>query len=92
LYSKCFIGKKDADNELSYSKPVALCEKYLKLYAKGNVLDLFGGSGSTLIASEKLGLKCFMIEHNPKMCDVIRKRYTKWAVENGKPKTSGCLD
>jgi DNA modification methylase len=92
LYSKCFIGKKDADNELSYSKPVALCEKYLKLYAKGNVLDLFGGSGSTLIASEKLGLKCFMIEHNPKMCDVIRKRYTKWAVENGKPKTSGCLE
>ena len=92
LYSKCFIGKKDADNELSYSKPVALCEKYLKLYAKGNVLDLFGGSGSTLIASEKIGLKCYMIEHNPRMCDVIRKRYTKWAKENGKPITSGCLD
>ena len=92
LYSKCFIGKKDADNELSYSKPVALCEKYLKLYAKGNVLDLFGGSGSTLIASEKLGLKCYMIEHNPRMCDVIRKRYTKWAKENGKPITSGCLE
>ena len=92
LYSKCFIGKKDTDNKLSYSKPVALCEKYLKLYAKGNVLDLFGGSGSTLIASEKLGLKCYMIEHNPRMCDVIRKRYTKWAKENGKPITSGCLD
>ena len=92
LYSKCFIGKKDADNELSYSKPVALCEKYLKLYAKGNVLDLFGGSGSTLIASEKLGLKCYMIEHNPRMCDVIRRRYTKWAKENGKSITSGCLE
>ena len=92
LYSKCFIGKKDTDNKLSYSKPVALCEKYLKLYAKGNVLDLFGGSGSTLIASEKLNIKCYMIEHNPKMCDVIRKRYTKWAKENGKPITSGCLE
>ena len=92
LYSKCFIGKKDADNELSYSKPVALCEKYLKLYAKGNVLDLFGGSGSTLIASEKLGLKCYMIEHNPRMCDVIRRRYTKWADQNGIKRSSGCLD
>lgn len=92
LYSKCFIGKKDADNELSYSKPVALCEKYLKLYAKGNVLDLFGGSGSTLIASEKLGLKCYMIEHNPRMCDVIRRRYTKWCLANNRPITSGCLE
>ena len=56
------------------------------------VLDLFGGSGSTLIASEKLGLKCYMIEHNPRMCDVIRRRYTKWAKENGKSITSGCLE
>lgn len=92
LYSKCFIGKKDSDNVLSYSKPVALCEKYLKLYAKGSVLDLFGGSGSTLIASEKLGIKCFMMEHNPAMCDVIRRRYTQWAKDNGKPITSGCLE
>ena len=33
LYSKCYIGKKDSDNKLSYSKPVELCEKYFKLYA-----------------------------------------------------------
>ena len=92
LYSKCFIGKKDCDNALSNSKPVALCEKYLKLYAKGTVLDLFGGSGSTLIAAEKLGIKCFMMEHNPAMADVIRRRYTQWAKENGKPVTSGCLE
>lgn len=92
LYSKCYIGKKDSDNKLSYSKPVELCEKYLKLYAEGAVLDLFGGSGSTLIAAEKLGLKCKMIEHNPRMCDVIRKRWTKWAKENGREVGSGGLE
>lgn len=41
------------------------------------VLDLFGGSGSTLIACEQLGRKCYMMELDPKYCDVIRKRY--WA-------------
>ena len=92
LYSKCYIGKKDADNDLSYSKPVELCEKYLKLYAKGNVLDLFGGSGSTLIASEKLKIKCFIMEYSEKYCDVIRRRYTKWADQNGIKRSSGCLD
>lgn len=92
LYSKCYIGKKDGDNKLSYSKPVELCEKYLKLYAEDTVLDLFGGSGSTLIAAEKLGLKCKMIEHNPRMCDVIRKRWTKWAQENGRKVGSGGLE
>ena len=71
---------------------VELCEKYLKLYAEDAVLDLFGGSGSTLIAAEKLGLKCKMIEHNPRMCDVIRKRWTKWAQENGRKVGSGGLE
>ena len=31
MYSKCFIGQKDNDNELSYSKPVALCAKYIRV-------------------------------------------------------------
>lgn len=42
------------------------------------VLDLFGGSGSTLIACEQLGRKCYMMELDPKYCDVIRKRYWKF--------------
>ena len=92
LYSKCFVGKKDVDNKLSYSKPVELCEKYLKLFSQGNVLDLFGGSGSTLIASEKLKIKCFMMELDPHYCDVIRKRWTKWAKENGREVGSGGLE
>ena len=75
LYSKCYIGKKDQDNKLSYSKPVELCAKYIKLYAKDKVLDLFGGSGSTLIACEQLNRKCYTMELDPYYCDVI---ITRW--------------
>ena len=39
------------------------------------VLDLFGGSGSTLIAAEKLNRKCYMMELDPKYVDVIIKRW-----------------
>ena len=74
-YSKCYIGKKDHDNELSYSKPVELCAKYIQLYGKNNILDLFGGSGSTLIACEQLNRTCYMMELDPKYCDVIIKRW-----------------
>ena len=80
-YSKCYIGKKDNDNELSYSKPVELCAKYIRLYGKKDILDLFGGSGSTLIACEQLNRKCYMMELDPKYCDVIIKR---WETFTGK--------
>ena len=81
LYSKCYIGKKDHDNELSYSKPVELCAKYIKLYAKDKVLDLFGGSGSTLIACEQLNRKCYTMELDEHYCDVI---ITRWENLTGK--------
>ena len=37
--------------------------------------DLFGGSGSTLIASEKNNRDCYMMELDPKYCDVIINRW-----------------
>ena len=40
-----------------------------------NVLDLFGGSGSTLIACEQLGRKCYMMELDPHYVDVIIERW-----------------
>ena len=75
-------------------KPVGLLQKILNDFTeKGDViLDVFGGSGSTLIACEGTERKCLMIEMSENYCDVIRKRYTKWAKENGKPITSGCLE
>ena len=39
------------------------------------MLDLFGGSGSTMIACEETGRKCMMMELDPHYCDVIIKRW-----------------
>ena len=75
MYSKCYEGQKDSDNELSYSKPVALNSKFIQLYSQNSVLDLYGGSGSTLIACEQLGRKCYMMELDPHFCDVIIQRW-----------------
>lgn len=70
---------KDTNYEHPTQKPVSLCARALKNTKKAKtVLDLFGGSGSTLIACEQLGRKCYMMELDPKYCDVIRKRYWKF--------------
>ncbi len=47
--------------------------------SKSTNLDLFGGSGSTLIACEKLGRRCFMMEIDEHYCDVIIKRWEDFA-------------
>ena len=41
------------------------------------VLDLFGGSGTTIIAAEQLGRRCCMMEYDPHYCDVILSRWEK---------------
>jgi site-specific DNA-methyltransferase (adenine-specific) len=58
-------------------KPVELMEYQILNNTKGMdvVLDLFGGSGSTMIACEKLGRKACLMELDPKYCDVIVKRW-----------------
>jgi site-specific DNA-methyltransferase (adenine-specific) len=58
-------------------KPVELIEYQLLNNTKGAdiVLDLFGGSGSTLIAAEKNGRVARLMELDPKYCDVIVKRW-----------------
>ena len=71
--------------------PVALPVKAILLMTNTNdiVVDPFGGSGSTLIACQKLNRKCYMMEIDPHYCDVILKRwedYTNMKVKliNGK--------
>lgn len=58
-------------------KPIKLLARQIKNSSrKGeNVLDIFGGSGSTLITCEQLGRHCFTVELDPKYCDVIIKRW-----------------
>ncbi len=75
------INKDSAINYIHPTqKPVALSEEALDKCTKRDdtVLDLFGGSGSTLIACEKTQRKCFMMELDPKYCDVIIKRYENY--------------
>lgn len=58
-------------------KPVDLIEYQIKNNTKGSdlVLDIFGGSGSTMIACEKSGRRCNMVELDPVYCDVIIRRW-----------------
>ncbi len=58
-------------------KPVALAEWFFSKWGKPDdlVADLFLGSGSTLIACEKTGRRCFGMEIDPKYCDVILARW-----------------
>lgn len=58
-------------------KPIEIHLPILEQYSKQGdiVLDLFGGSGSTLIACEQTDRTCYMMEIDPRYCDVIRKRY-----------------
>jgi hypothetical protein len=71
-------------------KPLVIVEwalEYADRHAKRKpvlILDFFGGSGSTLIACEKTARKCFMMELDPKYCDVIVRRYVKFCKENGR--------
>jgi len=82
--SKTTVWKIGRDAQASYvhptQKPVALPEEAIKNSSKGEdvVLDLFGGSGSTMIACEKTGRVNRSMELDPKYCDVIVKRWEEF--------------
>ena len=61
-------------------KPVSLMEWIIKRFnlTSKTIADYFGGSGSTLIAAEKHGLQAFIMEFDPKFCDVIVKRWEEF--------------
>ena len=67
-------------------KPVTLNEKPLRRCTKPGdaVLDLFGGSGSVLIACEQMKRRCFMAELDPVFCEVIIKRYESLSGKSAK--------
>ena len=58
-------------------KPLKLITDKLKISSNKDsvVLDLFGGSGSTLIACEQIGRRCYMCELDEHYCDVIIQRW-----------------
>ena len=61
------------------TKPLELLLPYLKVLTKRGdlVIEPFGGSGSTLIAAEKLGRRCYLVEKSPVYAEVIRNRWQK---------------
>ena len=61
------------------AKPLELCARAIRHASKPKqvVLDIFGGSGSTLIAAEQTNRTCYMMELDPKYCDVIIERWEK---------------
>ena len=61
-------------------KPVAFIDRALKNSSKSDdiIIDIFGGSGSTMIACEKTNRKCYMMELDPKYIDVIIKRWEQY--------------
>ncbi|HMF17495.1 MAG TPA: DNA methyltransferase, partial [Gemmataceae bacterium] len=61
-------------------KPVELAVRAMQYSSRTgeHVLDLFGGSGSTLIAAEQTGRRAFLMELDPLYCDVIVRRFEKF--------------
>ena len=57
--------------------PVALPFEVIKAFTDSSVLDLFGGTGTTMIAAEQLKRRCFMMELDPHYCDIILARWEK---------------
>jgi len=71
-------------------KPLQVIEFSLDYITAGTVvLDLFGGSGSTLIACEKTARDCRMMELDPKYCDVIIKRWQDFAGQHATLEATG---
>ena len=70
-------GRKEAGNVHPTIKPIKIIADKIQICSNKNgiVVDLFGGSGSTLIACEQLNRKCYMCELDPHYCDVIIQRW-----------------
>ena len=76
-YSKCLEFNREHTTNHPTMKPLELIGNELKISSNKNslIVDLFGGSGSTLIASEQTERICYCMEIDPKYCDVIIKRW-----------------
>jgi DNA modification methylase len=71
-------------------KPVELAVRAMQYSSRSgeNVLDLFGGSGSTLIAAEQTKRRAFLMELDPLYCDVIVERFEKFTGRKAKRVTA----
>ena len=80
-FTSCRTVTKKSDGTHPTQKPIELIQPLIE-FSSGvgqSIIDLFGGSGSTLIACEKTNRKCFMMELDPHYVDVIIKRFIQYA-------------
>ncbi len=72
-------------------KPVELAVRALQYSSRTgeNVLDLFGGSGSTLIAAQQTGRRAFLMELDPLYCDIIVQRYEQFTGQKAEISAKG---
>jgi len=66
---------------MAHSKKLECILPFINVFSTKLILDVFLGSGSTLIACEKLDRICYGMELDPKYCDVIVKRWEQWTGE-----------
>lgn len=67
------------------TKPIEILIPYIKVLTKRGdlIIEPFGGSGSTMIAAEKLKRRCFVMEKSPVYCEVIKARWEKLTGRKG---------
>lgn len=75
--SVIYVDKPQSSTLHPTMKPVKLVARFMHNSSKKGdaVADIFGGSGTTLIAAEQMGRKCYMMELDPHYCDVIIQRW-----------------
>lgn len=80
------FDKPNKNEEHPTMKPIDLLVQLIKNSSKENqlIVDLFGGSGSTLIAAEQTSRICYTMELDPKYCDVIIRRWEKLTGQKAK--------
>jgi DNA modification methylase len=86
-----FIKRPASSPEHPTMKPVELVERAIRNSSKtrDTILDVFGGSGTTMIACEKSGRQARLIELEPKYCDVIIRRWEAFTGREAKLESDG---
>lgn len=83
----------DDPEKHSATFPVALPSFFVRAFSNAGdrIYDPFMGSGTTLVAAAKHGRVAYGCEISPKYCDLIRRRWTRWAIANGEDPGPGAL-
>ena len=86
-----FFEKPKRSGEHPTMKPVGLIEKMLRASARSGdiVIDAFGGSGSTMIAADRMGMSARLIELDPKFVDVIVRRWQEFTGRDAVHRVTG---